>query len=227
MTIAFLGAGARSELLLRRAFDEEALACPDIDERIAPVRLLYPRSFVVATDAMPGTKIYDYSFIGSLYRPETYEHRAWILDFARQHFTERSYLQISECPPEHTRLGQFDRTGERENVFIPKELPPHKRDFFDAVFYGVLRRSEFTLCPAGDHPWSMRFFEAIMCRSIPIVSDPSHVGRNDLERAIGYRVFLADEEHVYDEEIVEENHRLFIEHQTLIGAPRGSDPVSR
>jgi hypothetical protein len=203
-------------LLIHRAYEEEGLECPNIDERRAPTTLLFPRSYVDAVDGMPGEKLYDYSFLGTLYRPEIYDYRRWILDFAKHRFTDRSYLLISEDHEGHRRLGSFDHTGDRRNVFVPKEVPLGDRARFNPAYYAVLRRSEFSLCPAGDQPWSMRFFEAVMCRSIPIVSDPSHAGRNDLERAIGYRFYLRDEDHVYDADLVEENHRLFLHHQTLI-----------
>lgn len=212
--------GPRPALLIRLAYEEEGLPCPDIDERVAPTKLLYPRSFVDAVNAMPGDKSHDYSFMGSLYRSETYQKRDWILDFAKRRFTERSYLLLSDGDGEHTRLGPFDHTGDRQGVFVPKEVPADERAFFNPPYFQVLRSSQFTLCPAGDLPWSMRFFEAIMCRSIPIVSDAMHVGRNDVERSIGYRVYLPDDEHLYDEDLAEENYRRFLRHQTLIDKGR-------
>jgi hypothetical protein len=218
--VVFLAAGPRSVHLYHQAYDEEGLECPPVDERVEEVPLLYPRSFVEAVDGMPGEKVHDYCFMGSLYRSETFEHRDWILDFATRRFTDRSYLLLSEAPAAHVPLGPFDHTGDMDAVFVPKEAPwGPERAFFNPPFYAALRSSQFSLCPAGDAPWSMRFFEAIMCRSIPIVSDPSHVGRNQRERSIGYRAYLADDEHAFDEALVEENRRLFIEHQTLIGGP--------
>lgn len=215
--IVFVDAGPRSVFLIDQAYEEEGIECPPVDERSAPIRLLYPRSFVDAVDAMPGEKTNDYSFLGSLYRDETFQYRDWILDFARKRFTERSYLLLSEAPPEHISLGSFDHTGETEGVFVPKEAPwGRDRAYFNPAYFAALRRAEFTLCPAGDRPWSMRFFEAVMCRSLPIVSDRSHVGRNELERSIGYHVYERDDEHVFDPERAEENYRLFVRHQTLL-----------
>ena len=208
----------RAILLMHLAYEEEGLVCPDIDERVAPTTLLFPRSYVDGVDAMPGDKVHDYSFMGTLYRPETYEYRKWILDFAERRFTERSHLLLSDDHDAHVPLGSFDHTGDRRGVFVPKEVPLGERAYFNPHYFEVLRRSEFALCPAGDQPWSMRFFEAIMCRAIPIISDPIHAGRNEVERAIGYRVYLRDEDHVYDEDLVEENHQRFLRHQTLIGA---------
>jgi len=215
VTIVLRPGGRRSKLLIQQAYEEEALECPDIDERETPTVLLYPRSYVEAAAALPGEKRYDYSFVGGLYRPETFEPRAWILDFARRHFTDRSYLLVTDGA-EHESLGTYDRTNVEQDVFVPKDVPHGERAFFHQRYFEVLRGSAFALCPAGDLPWSMRFFEAVMCRSIPIVSDLEHTGRNELERGIGYRVILPDDDHVFDEEVAEHNYRLFLRHQTLM-----------
>jgi hypothetical protein len=215
--VVHLAAGPRSVLLYQQAYNEELQVCPDVDERREPVRLLYPRSWVEAVDAMSVERDIDYSFMGSLYRPDVYANRAWVLDFARDRFTDRSYLHLSEAPEGHRRLGPYDHTGSAEGVWIPKEVAWSDRAFFNRHFFEVLRRSRFALCPAGDAPWSNRFFEAVMCGAIPIVEDPVHSGRHDHERAIGYRMYLKDEEHHYDPQVVMHNRRLFLEHQTLIG----------
>ena len=77
--------------------------------------------------------------------------------------------------------------------------------------------SKYTLCPAGDAPWSMRFYEAIMSKSIPVLSDNIHAGRNKLEYEIGYNYYLASDKNIeYREDWVEENYNKFIQFQTLI-----------
>jgi hypothetical protein len=217
-------AGPRVVLLMQAAYAEEGLAVPEVDERINPVVLQFPRSFVDGVNAMGATKSIDYSFMGSVYRPELEVNRAWVLDFAATRFTERSHLLISEGLDVHHRLGSFDHTGDDDAVFVPKNVPEPERDFFNPAYFRVLAASQFALCPAGDLPWSLRFFEAIMCRAIPILSSPEHAGRNDLERAIGYRYYLADEAHVYDEAIVEANYERFLRHQTLLTNPENGTP---
>ncbi|MFZ6004098.1 MAG: exostosin domain-containing protein [Actinomycetota bacterium] len=226
MSIVLDPGGPRSQLLIAQAYAEEGLPCPDIDEQHQPIRLLYPRSFVEAVDEMPAEKVHDLCFVGGLYRSETFANRRWILDYARRHFTDRSYLLITDGGGHHERLGSYDATGIEPDVFIPKETPQADRAFFHRHYFQVLRSSEFTLCPAGDLPWSMRFFEAILCRSIPIVSDPLHVGRNELERAVGFRFLVVGEEPVYDEAAAEDNYRSFLQHHTLIHAGRNG-PRSR
>ena len=37
-----------------------------------------------------------------------------------------------------------------------------------------MSKSKFTLTPTGGCPWSYRFFEAIMCLSIPILENNSN-----------------------------------------------------
>jgi hypothetical protein len=213
----FLWPGApRAFLLLRQAYEEEGRELPAIDERVTQVPLVFPRSYVEAVEAMPSTKVHDYSFMGTLYRPEIFEHRRWVLDFARQRFTERSYLLLSDGEGEHEALGPFDHTGDTSKVFIPKEVPFEDRAHFNPAYFEVLRRTELALCPAGDQPWSMRFFEAIMCRSIPVVSDALHTGRHQVERDLGYHYFLKYEEHRYHDELAEENLQRFLRRQTLM-----------
>jgi hypothetical protein len=208
--------GPRSALLIRQAFEEEGRPCPSIDERVAPSVLLFPRSFVETVEHMPSLKTHDYSFVGGLFRPDTFPERAWILDFAERRFSDRSYLLLTDAEPEYTPIGPFDRTNTEPDVFVPRNVPPQDRAYFHDHYFRVLRASQFALCPAGDAPWSMRFFEAILCRSIPIVSDAAHTGRNDLERALGYHYYLREDDHVYDERIVEENFRTFVHEQTLM-----------
>jgi len=36
-------------------------------------------------------------------------------------------------------------------------------------YFEKMCQSKFILCPAGDEPWSFRFYETLMCKSIPIV----------------------------------------------------------
>ena len=214
--IILIPGGPRAVLLIRMAYEEEGLPCPPIDERAVATRLLFPRSFVEAVNEMPNDKIHDYCFMGGLYRADTYASRRWILDFARDRFTKRSHLLISDGQEQHATLGSFDHTGSAHSVFVPRDLPEHERAYFNPPYFETLRHSEFTLCPAGDLPWSMRFFEAIMCRSIPVVADRQHTGRNSLERGIGYGVELRDQQHRYRQDIVEENFQLFLKYQTLI-----------
>jgi hypothetical protein len=42
---------------------------------------------------------------------------------------------------------------------------------WDEEYYRLLSRSQFVLCPRGDHVWTYRFFEAALCGAMPVVED--------------------------------------------------------
>ena len=89
--------------------------------------------------------------------------------------------------------------------------------------------SRFTLAPAGDMPWSLRFFEAIMAGSIPILTNQRHAGRNHDERALGYKYLLVSEYVArrkrfpgaapYCAAWADHNLAIFLEHQSYIEDP--------
>lgn len=59
---------------------------------------------------------------------------------------------------------------------------------FDAAYYAELSKSQLALCPRGDYVWSYRFYEAILCGAIPVITDewPDTAGYNF------YRIVDAD-----------------------------------
>lgn len=75
----------------------------------------------------------------------------------------------------------------------------------DNNYYNTMCKSKFTLTPTGDCPWSYRFFEAIMCLSIPILENNS----NDIYMK-DYYCYLDKDEHIYDETKAIENYKKFI-----------------
>jgi hypothetical protein len=214
--------GLRSKLLLEMAYFEEGLA-PPVSHQIKvhfgiPYILLYPRSYVERVCAMPHEKEFDFCFAGALYAPSVFENRKWILDFARSRFTARSYFCITDPPPSYVSIGEFDRTLDRAgNSFVPRMLSGKQKLWFDENYFRTMCQSQFTLCPAGDQPWSMRFFESIMCKSTPIVERTEHCGRNKLERSIGYQLLRASQALDFSPDVCESNYDLFVSRQTLVG----------
>ncbi len=93
-------------------------------------------------------------------------------------------------------------------------MPPSQRNRFDEHYFRIMCASKFTLCPGGDQNWSMRFYEALMCKSIPILFDRAPF-RTRHEAMLPYRYFLAHENIEYIEEWAEHNHALFMKHHTL------------
>ena len=80
-----------------------------------------------------------------------------------------------------------------------------KKYTIDKNYYNTLSKSKFTLTPTGDCPWSYRFFEAIMCLSIPILENNS----NDIYMK-DYFCFFDKDEHIYDEDKAIENYNKFL-----------------
>ena len=92
------------------------------------------------------------------------------------------------------RLGAFDHSATHAGVFpkAHKSGDPGKYAF-DAAYYGLLGSADATLCPAGDMPWSMRFYEAIMARSIPVLRTRDDQYYSDAERALPFHVLYEQE----------------------------------
>lgn len=80
-----------------------------------------------------------------------------------------------------------------------------KKYTIDKNYYNILSKSKFTITPTGDCPWSYRFFEAIMCLSIPILENNS----NDIHMKDYFCLFDKDE-HIYDEGKAIQNYNKFI-----------------
>ena len=83
-----------------------------------------------------------------------------------------------------------------------------------------MSRSKYCLCPAGDSSWSFRFYEVLMCKSIPIVESWHHTYRTKQEATLNYKYILYQniEDTIRDinyEEYVNENTKLFQEYHIL------------
>lgn len=80
----------------------------------------------------------------------------------------------------------------------------------DENYYKTICKSKFTLTPTGDCPWSYRFFEAILCLSIPILDD-----NTDDIFCKDYHFFYNSEKHIYDKEKAIENYNKMIKKNFL------------
>lgn len=95
---------------------------------------------------------------------------------------------------------------------------PNKKYTIDTEYYDTMCKSKFTLTPTGDCPWSYRFFEAIMCMSIPVVEKQSNDRYKD---DYFYYVDGDRKQHVYDKQKALENYNRFVNsHHFLINYSR-------
>ena len=68
----------------------------------------------------------------------------------------------------------------------------------DLSYFRMLARSRFVICPNGDFIWTYRFFEAILCKAIPIIEE-------DCELYEGYHFYKLGDNYEYKETWVQEN----------------------
>ena len=173
-------------------------------------------------------KTHDFCFIGSIgsYLPR----RLWVIEFAKKYFTSNSIFVNTDDTTDWELLGDFD-LSKKKLGFAPKNHKDNQsreaqmRKISENEFYfDTMCKSKFILCPAGDAPWSFRFYETLMCKSLPIVETKHHTFRTSPESGIGYRYLLynnidkirsiENDESKYNE-MVEENNTLFREHHLL------------
>jgi len=211
------GIGFNRILLLRykKAYEEVGINIMNkntIDKSYA----IYPKSYYSAVANIGFEKDIDFTFIGMIGSNNPVSvNRLWLSPFAREFFTDKSYFKDTTNPKNYISNGVYDHTLEG-NGFVPRKYADAEACKFDEVYFKILARSKFCLCPAGDCPWSMRFYEAIMCKAIPIVKYKWESCRSDAESKLDYKFYLADEkEFIYREDWAEHNYALFMKYHTL------------
>ena len=196
------------------AFDEIGIkkSANNIDRNYA----IYPQRFYKTVQSFSQKKKFDFCFIGAFAIDEaTWSRRLWIVPFIKANFGERSYLQFTDqmTKAHHLTMGTYDFTLKRQG-FVPKQMPVAVRNFFDDHYFRTLCASEFTLCPGGDQNWSMRFYEALMCKSIPIMLDRTAF-RTQAEAHLPYKYFVVGDTIEYHTDWAEHNYKLFLKYHTL------------
>ena len=83
---------------------------------------------------------------------------------------------------------------------------------FHDEYYEKLSSAKFGISPTGDCPWSYRFFEAIMCHAVPVISDTE----TDIFSQ-GFSFYRDSQEKLYDTDLCLENYELFLKRHTLLG----------
>ena len=195
---------------------------------------IFPKRIYSKVESLPGAKIYNYNFIGSNSFPSKNpkmadlgrSNRAWIFKFFESHFNKNSYLEFTDDDTikTHTELGEFDYTLKSER---PKEDDYSARGLFgqkgygeggrgfDGHYYSKMKGSLFTLCPAGDSMYSIRFYEALMCKSIPIVNSIDETFRSPAEEKLDYKYYLTTDDIKYRQDWADHNLGLFMEYHTF------------
>jgi hypothetical protein len=184
-----------------------------------PPFAIFSKKYYNEIDNLDNSKIHDFCFIGSI--NSCYEKRIWVIDFAKKNFTSNSIFINTD--PDWKLIGDFDYS-DKNLGYNPKIQKDNQskgvqyRVVSENLFYfSVMCKSKFILCPEGDAPWSFRFYETLMCKSIPIVESVRHTYRTDEESNIDYQYMLLRENKYTDllnnnleySSLVEKNTILF------------------
>mmetsp|Transcript_150524 Transcript_150524/g.481838 ORF Transcript_150524/g.481838 Transcript_150524/m.481838 type:complete len:323 (+) Transcript_150524:77-1045(+) len=228
----YSGLSARAQEVWNLALEESGLDAHDVSDYACNVPKM-PWSWVEQIQAMDHMKSHTYNFQGSYMfslvhqqmgdiRPQ-YCARDWLLDFVKENFTDIDLLKISDITEGYQPLGPYDKStlGDFDSHH-PNRTDPHYYATYDASYFGEMAASNFTLCPGGDRPWSMRFYEAIAAGSIPIINSARvalDTGAMDMwalwEIPYKYYTLSDGEPLVYRQDWVDHNMELFIKYQTF------------
>jgi len=193
-----------------------------------------PWSWVQRIEAMDHTKKYGFNFMGAhawtvdlpgFARTPQFKNRDWAIEFAKANFTDSDYLKITDIDEEYQPLGAWDYSStdsvevRAAHGLTGDDYDEYQRTF-DENFFAVMSASNFTLAPGGDMPWSMRFYEAIAARSIPVINKVIFDASADNLWAlweIPYKYYIKDsgDELVYRQDWADYNFDLFVRYQTF------------
>lgn len=177
--------------------------------KVNPEYAIFSNKYYESINKLNHDKKYDYCFIGYMHN---FKIRGWIIDFAKKYFTNNSvYVNTgitNDKISDYKVLGDFDYTIKQlGNHYNPKNH--HKNQSYNAqyrkveenlFYFQTMCQSKYCLCPSGiDEPWSFRFYEILMCNSIPLLNNPEHAYRTKSESKIQYQYLLYDDK--FDEVI--------------------------
>ena len=186
-----------------------------------PTYALFSEKYYNEINNLNHQKIYDFCFIGSI--NSHYQARQWVIEFAKKYFTNNSIFINTDHSPNWELLGPFDYTHTKKG-FCPKCAPDNQSKQVqyrvvseNLIYFESMCQSKFVLCPAGDSLWSFRFYETLMCKSIPIVESIHHTYRSREEAELNYKYILYTqiENDINYNDYINENIVIFENHHML------------
>ena len=204
------------------------IACEELNitiKNITPSEkyAIFSKKYYEEIKSLNNIKIFDYCFIGSL--ESNLINRKWVLEFVKKYFTIKSIFINTDNPIEWINLGKFDYTNiisgycPKNQINNQSKNVQYRKVDENLNYFGFMRCSKFCLAPAGDAPWSFRFYEILMCESIPIVESWHHTYRTKEESQINYKYYLYTPSkkniYNYDKNIIKHNTKLFNKYHLL------------
>jgi len=183
--------------------------------------LKWSKNSNLARTVAPYKKI-DFIFAGQVEKKglNHYEkNRSWILKYIKDNFTKNSYLEITKAKDTNHKPGTLFNQIKNQlkdkpyNYTNYEDIKKTEVNGFshiaDQEYINKLSMSKFCLCPAGDSPWSIRFYEAIALKSIPILEKKEHAFFHTATEGSDYKFYLSSQKPVYIEEWADHNFKLF------------------
>jgi len=178
---------------------------------------------------------------------DEFERRKWVIDFATSNFSSHDFFFATDASaiPGYKTLGEFDRSLQHArglDVFGPNRLTDLASmiqvsvsdieglsNLYDIDYYAEMSATNFTLCPGGDTPWSMRAYESAVVGALCLIQSPEEdwnvttskaytdIEKRHLERLFSmYHYVRVDEPHTYRQDWADENFATFIKYQTFV-----------
>ena len=207
------------EYHMQEALDENNLNPQDANS--CPPIALFSKKYYNELNNLNHTKIHDFCFIGSI--NSNWGARQWVVNFAKNHFTDNSIFINTDNDPNWPLLGPFDYTNkilgycpknqhDNQSKKVQYRVVKENMDYFENMC-----KSKYCLCPAGDTTWSFRFYETLMCKSIPVVESWHHTYRTREEANINYKYVLYKniENDINYNNYVNENTMIFEKYHLL------------
>jgi len=132
-----------------------------------------------ARDRWPAHRHVDYSFCGLLTRGRYQLLEAWLRrngctkslrPAASPSLARRLLRQFRPSSPYSAGLDAECDVG-RVSITSSSRGRAFPGKSWDDSYFRTLLKTNYVLCPNGDHVWTYRFFEATLCGAIPIVQD--------------------------------------------------------
>ena len=163
-----------------------------------PDYALFSHKYINEINELNHKKKYDYCFIGSINSNKN--EREWVIKFSKEYFTKNSIYINTDININNFKnykiLGEFDYSSKLFG-FNPKNHPNNqsreaqfRKIKENKYYFETMCQSKYILCPAGDSAWSFRFYETLMCNSVPIVKDYHDTYRSKEESKIPYKYIL-------------------------------------
>ena len=181
----------------------------------SPPYAIFSHKYYNQIKEIKNIKSHDYCWIGSIESCWT-GHRLWILDFAKKYFTDKSIFINTDFPSDWVLLGSYDLThlkcgfNPKLATYNQSKEAQYRKVEENLFYFQSMRQSIYCLCPRGDSSWSFRFYEVLMCESIPIVNSYHDTYRTVEEAGIDYRYLLI--ENIKDDFCIE----AYLKHNTEI-----------